>query len=156
MKFRVICDSREKEQYRYTFPENWECSGSVVGTLKTGDYTLKNHEDDLCIERKKTVSELSINIHEDRFYRELERMKTFKWAFVICEFPLSALLEYPEGSNLPPKVKSKIKVTGPYLLKKVTEIMTTYPYVHFLFCGNQFNAYTMCVSIFKRVHESKP
>lgn len=153
-RYKVLVDSREKEKYRYTFPESNYSSGSIVMTLPTGDYTLVGFEDQLCIERKRSVQELSTNLHEDRFYRELERMQTYKWSYLLLEFSLADLYSYPEGANLPPNVRSKIKVTGSYLMKKVVEVMTTYPYVQFLFCGNQYHAYVMCIAIMKRVHES--
>ena len=154
-KYFVICDSSEKAGFKYHFVESWDCSGCVTQSLNTGDYTLRGWEDKLCIERKRNVSEICQNLHEDRFYRQLERMREFRWCYLLMEFSLADLLSYPEGANLPPKVKGKIKATGPYLLKKLTEVMIKYNNIQFLFCGNRQNAYITCLSIMKRVHEFK-
>jgi glucosamine 6-phosphate synthetase-like amidotransferase/phosphosugar isomerase protein len=153
-KFKILIDNREKTQYRYTFDPSWYCDGCIATTLETGDYTIVGHETEVCIERKRCVAEIAQNFNEDRFYRELERMRSFKWAYILCEFSMKDLYSFPEGADLPPTIKKKIKANGSYLLKKVSEAMITYPNVHFLFCGSQYHAYVTLVAIFKRVHES--
>lgn len=152
-KFTVVRDSREQNGHGYIFSDIPGCE-TVTAKLECGDYSIQGKEDVVCIERKKTVSELATNIHQDRFYRELERMQTYKWRYILCEFSLYDLINFPKGANLPPEVLKKLKVTGPYILRKVTEIMIKY-HINFLYCGNKFDAQAMCYSILKRVNEYK-
>jgi len=41
--------------------------------------------------------------HRERFEREFQRMKQFKYAFLVIESSLSGLLTPPEGSQANPK-----------------------------------------------------
>ena len=70
--YTVIKDTREKEGY--FFKKYDKCSGMVVETMKTGDYTIKGLEDVLCIERKASVEEIANNLGKKKsaFLSEME------------------------------------------------------------------------------------
>jgi hypothetical protein len=150
--YTVIKDTREQDGW--FFSEYDKCAGMEVAGLHTGDYTIKGHEDLVCIERKGCTSEVAMNLGRKKtpFQAEMERMKDFPFSFIICEFSMSELLKYPEDSKVPNRMKSKVKVTGKYLLKSILEFQIWYN-TKILFCDNKRNAFIVCNSIFKRLNE---
>jgi ERCC4-type nuclease len=91
--YTVLKDTRE--QQGWTFEQGKFCNGTIPRALKTGDYTLLGYENVLCVERKKNVAEFAGNIVEKRFERELERMESFLYSFIICEFTLADIMAWP-------------------------------------------------------------
>ncbi len=156
--YTVIRDTREKKGQGWQFRESSEgdkkpyCLGTENIKLDTGDYTLEYFEDILCIERKGSVSEFAGNTVQERFERELERMKGFKYAYVLLEFTMEEMVNFPKGQRLPRNVKRKI-MRGPFILKRFLEFTMKYPNIHFLLCGD--NGWQICQSIFKRVMEDE-
>lgn len=148
--FKVIIDTREK--YAWSFVE--KDVETVTTKIDTGDYTIEGMEDLICIERKRSVSEWSLNLTSKRFFKELERMQTFKWKYIICEFTLGQMMRFPEGAKLPARVRNKIRVRGPFLLKKTTEIMRDYN-VPILFCDNHMYGEEVCYDILKRGYQNE-
>ena len=65
----------------------------------------------LALERKKTVGEIANNITEKRFPDVLDRLASFKYPFMLLEFDMSKVLNFPVGSELPERVWSKIKIS---------------------------------------------
>lgn len=150
--YKVIKDTREQDGW--FFSEYDQCNGMEIGTLSTGDYTMRGFEDVVCIERKGCVSEIAGNLGKKKsaFNAEMERMKDYAFSFVICEFSMDDLLNYPNGSNVPHKLRSQVRVTGKYLLKCLLEFQIWYN-TKVLFCGNKKNAFLVCNSIFKRLNQ---
>lgn len=147
----LICDTREKNPIQLSDDRVFE--EVVRGKLDTGDYSISGLEHCLCIERKGCVSEFATNVFQDRFVRELERMKSYKYCFVLLEFNLEDLLQFPNGCNLSKAIRRRIKYNGKLLLKKLTEFQCQYPYIHFMFCGD--NIIDVLYSICKRVVENE-
>mgnify|MGYP003119589363 FL=1 len=147
-KYNVIKDTRE--QKGWDFSDSASCSGTTIGKLDTGDYSLEGYEETLSIERKGSISEFARNITEKRFERELERMVEYKYRYVILEFNMRDIMDYPHGSGIPYSKRKYIKIKGPFILKRTLELGMKYN-VHILFCG----AYgkEVASSIFKRVVE---
>ena len=52
-RFTVIRDTREKEGHGWWFDENAYCIGTEKTKLDIGDYSIKDKEHILCIERKE-------------------------------------------------------------------------------------------------------
>lgn len=131
----VIRDTREKPNRGWWFPAEEGCAGTVVATLPTGDYTIQGLESIVTIERKGSTAELAQNlfIEVDRFRRELARMESFTHAVVACEFPWIELAEYPNRSKLPRRIKSRIKIRGDRLIKRVETLKQEFPYVDWVF-----------------------
>jgi len=107
-KYKVIRDTRE--QNGWTFMAGKACEGTISGTLKTGDYSIEGYQDILTLERKGSIAELATNLVEDRFERELERMESFKYAFMILEFSMDDLIKYPKGSGIPSYQMKSVKL----------------------------------------------
>ncbi len=151
-KYTVIKDTREQDGW--FFAPYDKCEGMEIGTMHTGDYTLKGYEDVVCVERKASVSEIAMNLGRKKkpFQEEIERMKDFHFSFLILEFSMDDVLKYPEGSKVPKAARSKVKVTGKYLLKCLMEFEIWYN-TKIIFCGNKQNAFLVTNSIFKRLTE---
>ena len=151
-KFTVIRDTREKNGWY--FKETEYCQGMLEQKLDTGDYSIEGLEDILCIERKGCVSELANNIVDKRFERELERMEEFKYKFLILEFSLDDILSFPVGSDIPKKTWNKIRISGRFILKRLSEIQVKHG-IHVIPCGNNLSWWHMANSIMKRIFDSK-
>ena len=151
-KYTVIRDTREQEGYY--FSEYDLCLGMIDQKLDTGDYSIVGLEDKICVERKGCVEELAINLGQKKhtFLREIERMKDFPHKFIILEFSLSELIDFPENSRIPEKSKNSVKITGKYMLKCLMEFQL-HDNIHVIFCGNKYNAFLTVSSLLKRVNE---
>lgn len=99
----VIVDTQE--QARWRFPCN-----TLVRSLATGDYTVQGYESILTIERKSLSDLVKTVIHDWlRFSRELRRMAAMDYAAIVCEAPVTALINkaYPGDAN-PNSVRGKL------------------------------------------------
>ena len=150
--FEVRIDSREQQPW--SFASSTIIDNVIHKKLDTGDYSMAGFEDVLCIERKKSVAELATNITDDRFKRELERMAQFKYKFLLLEFNYYQIDQYPEGSDIPKRLQGKIKVTGSFIIKCLTEIQIKHD-IHIMACGNAQYAEYIAEKIMKRVYESR-
>ena len=103
--FTIIKDTREQDGYSFAASSSryHTCNGMVSRKLDTGDYSIEGLEDKLCIERKASVVEFANNVGHDqvRFLKEIERMKDFPYKFLVFEFSLTDLMNFPEGSSIP-------------------------------------------------------
>lgn len=148
--FNVIVDTRE--QTPWTFTGSSSIAEIKHQKLDTGDYSIEGLEDILCIERKKSVSELAGNVTDKRFIRELERMAKFRFKFLILEFDYYAIDIFPQGSTIPKSLQSKIKISGAYIMKILSEIQIKYG-IHVITCMNSNYAEHVASNIMKRVIE---
>jgi len=148
-KFRIIVDTREQQPW--VFCPTDSCLGATVNKLDTGDYSIEGHEKQITIERKASVSEVARNITEGRFWKEIERMKEFNFAYIICEFSLQDMLLFPEGSNIPPKLKKKVKISGGYILKKFVEIEVQHG-IPVIYAGDKSSGFRIASSILKETY----
>jgi ERCC4-type nuclease len=154
--FTVIKDTREQDGYTFLKEKTsgFECLGMINKKLDTGDYSLLGFEDKICIERKASVPELATNLGKDkfRFLEEIKRMKCFPHKFIILEFSLEDVLNFPNGSGIPEEHIDSIKVSNKYMLKMLMELQL-YDNIHVLFCGNRKSAKFATTSILKRINE---
>ena len=146
--FTIICDTREK--YLWSFGQHQ----TYVKKLDTGDYTLEGLEDVLCIERKMSLSELYGNLTDDRFWKEMERMKNFQYKFLIVEAEFSDVMGIPYSLGLKKEVMAKLKLTPQFVLKKIGEIQIKYG-IHVIFAGDKHTAAEIALNIMKRVNENR-
>jgi len=129
------------------------CIGTVDQKIYPGDYSLEGYEQELVIERKGKITELAANIHQDRFMRELEKMEFVTYPWIVCEFDFVDIMMYPFCKGVPFAVRKKVKFTGKYFLKKVTELMFKYK-TKWLFVGSKENdGLFTALGIFKRFWE---
>ena len=150
IKYKVKKDTREKEKHGWIFPVSDQCLGTEVETLKTGDYTLEGYEKILTIERKGTSGEFAQNIVQSRFEKELIRLEEFEQPFIILEFELEDVVNFPQNSGIPEKICQKLRITPQFYLKKINELQLKYR-TKFVFAGKRGREFAS--SLFKRVVE---
>lgn len=143
--FTIIIDTREQQ------PWSFEHYTTASRKLDTGDYSIEGLEDIVCIERKKSVSEVANNLTESRFIDVVDRMSKFKYAFLLLEFDLAQVLSYPIGSNLPRRLWDKIKISPAFIVKHILELQLNHN-IKVLFCGSSSDAEQMAEYILKKVH----
>jgi hypothetical protein len=143
--FTIIIDTREQKP--------WTFSGHIVANKKldTGDYSIEGLENIVCIERKQSSSEFANNIVESRFKDVIERMSNIKYAFLLLEFDLQDLLQYPIGSTVPRRMWDKIKISPSFLIKNILELQLNHNIIVY-FCGDSTNASKMAEHILKKIH----
>lgn len=122
----ILRDTAEKEGHGWWFEEDDDCKGTKKFNLFTGDYTIEGLEKKVIIERKGSTAEFSQNILEKRFKDELERMEEFEFPFLILEFTLEDLMQFPIGSGIPRYLWGKLKIRSKFLLSSLT-----YYHLHF-------------------------
>lgn len=130
--YTVIRDTREKTGWWFDEPGVCE---TVVGTLKTGDYSIRGLERLVCVERKANAAELAGNLTRDakRFHAELRRMESFQYAVIACGFPLSHVAQYPQHENMHPRIKARLKMDGEKLMSRLIQIQEKFKYVDWVF-----------------------
>jgi hypothetical protein len=143
--FNVIIDTREQHPWQF------ETIEKTMAKLDTGDYSLKGFEDLFCIERKGSVSEFANNVTEKRYVDVVERLSKVKYSFLLLEFDLYDLLRYPEGSNVPKRIREKIRITPKFLLKKINELQIMHN-IKVVFCGDPISAEIMALSIMRKIY----
>jgi hypothetical protein len=151
-QYTVIRDTREQAGQGWFFEAKGQCLGTEVKKLDTGDYTLVGFERVFTIERKGTITEFVQNLLQPRFDRELERMEEIELPFILLEFDVAKIMEWPHNSGIPRYKIGKIKTTPQFILKKIYEYQCRHPYLHFIFAGDSGREIASC--IFKRVLEA--
>ena len=144
--FTVIIDTREQMPWEFGF------HATSKRKLDTGDYSIEGYEHLLAIERKKSVSEIANNITESRFKDVLERLNKIPHSFILMEFSLDEIYQFPVGSDIPKKMWDKLRISGNYIMKYLIELQLNYN-IHLIFCDNAENAERTAVSIMKRIYE---
>ncbi len=107
MEFIIISDTREQKPFHFRKNTLKIAETPIVErtALKTGDYSLKNFEDQICVERK-SVTDLfgSCGKGRARFEREFQRMSEFEYAALVIEVDwLSIYKRPPSRSKMKPK-----------------------------------------------------
>lgn len=143
--FTIIIDTREQQ------PWSFEHYTTASRKLDTGDYSIEGLEDIVCIERKKTISEVANNLTESRFIDVIDRMSKYKYAFLLLEFDLAQVLSYPVGSTLPRRLWDKVKISPAFIVKHILELQINHN-IKVLFCGSSSDAEKMAEYILKKVH----
>jgi hypothetical protein len=146
--YTVLKDTRE--QHGWDFRSSKNCSGMECVTLPTGDYSLAGYEHIFTIERKGSTGEFAQNVLEKRFDNELERLEFFQYPFIILEFDMKDILNFPVGSGIPPKLWPNLKMNPFFLLKRLVDFQMKYK-TKIILAGK--NGQDVASSIFKRIIE---
>ena len=148
--FKVIRDTREQNGWSFTMSKDIE--EIIDRKLDTGDYAVEGLEDKVCIERKASTAEIALNITKKAFHKELIRMLDYEHRFIICEFSLGDVLNFPLGSGIPQSKHSQLKISPAYLMKCLTEIQLKYG-VQIVYCQNKKIAEEYVSCLLKRIYE---
>lgn len=146
--FTVVRDTREQKPW--TFRKTEYCTGTIDQKLDHGDYAIEGLEHKIFIERKASEVEIAGNVIEKRFPKLLLAAEKYEYRFIICEFSLDRVLNYPFGSDLPASVKKRIKVRGPYLLSNIQNWQINHG-IHVVFCDNKSYAQKFTLSLMKKI-----
>lgn len=149
ISFDILIDTKEKIPWEFTDASYVDNIEHVH--LDTGDYTIVGFEDTLCIERKRSVAEFAKNITEERFKRELERMREFPHKFIIFEFNYSHIDDYPLGSSIPKAKHKHIRVKGPFIRAAIARMEVEYG-IHVIPCGHAAYAEEKAGNIMKEIY----
>ena len=96
----IVIDTRE--QHPFTFVPMVDVI-ACLGTLPTGDYSLRGFESAVTVERKTLDDLIGCLTHDrSRFKHELERMRGFNSAAVVVEAPREMLLNGNYHSQMRP------------------------------------------------------
>lgn len=139
----ILKDTREQKPFNFSFYEDVEAEYNQ--TLPTGDYTIFGYEDKIIIDRKQSVDEIAANVFDKRFERELERMKSFDEAYILCEFSVSELSNYANKSKNPHK-----KLTSKAIFYRINELEDKYN-IKFIFSQNRQEAQEKVIELFRNV-----
>lgn len=142
--YTIIIDTREQQ------PWSFKHHSIASKKLDAGDYSLEGFENILAIERKKSVCEIANNVVESRFKDALERLGQLKYSFILLEFDLENVLNYPIGSTLPKRLWDKTKITPTFLLRNILDWELKYN-IKIFFCGSASNAEQLAEYIFRKI-----
>lgn len=99
VKLVLVIDSREQEPLRFTH------LAVEIGTLQSGDYSFRGGEELFAVERK-SVGDLvgcCVGDNRDRFFRELHRLRGFKFKRLVIVGSRKAIEAGDYRSKLNPK-----------------------------------------------------
>lgn len=148
-KIPIVIDTREQQPWQFEEQEFYSFDREYRG-LATGDYTILGLERMFVIERKASTSEVARNILESRFEEELKRLTQFNYPFIVCEFEIKDIVMFPMNSGIPHKLWDSLKITGPFLMKKIIEFQISYG-IPWIFAGDY--AEEFAVSLIKRMYK---
>ena len=130
----IIRDTREQTPFSFS---EYPCTVEV-GTLKTGDYSVKGFESVITLERK-TLCDLigCLTSGRERFERELSRLRDYESCAVVVESPFRDLAKgkYRSGMNPVAAVQSVVSMTQKYRLPFIfaeSRVQAEYLAFHFL------------------------
>jgi hypothetical protein len=141
----ITIDTREQVGF-WTFGSFNDIS-TQIKKVDYGDYTLTDYPMGISIDRKKTLSELANNVKEKRFRRELENLKKYEEAYIVCEFPFSCYSTFPIGSGIPKEKWKYLRKGGNSILREVQNLESYYG-IPFLYCNGKFEAEKLAVKLF--------
>lgn len=143
--FTIIIDTREQQ------PWNFQEYTTAHKKLDAGDYSIEGLQNIFAIERKKSINEVANNIVEPRFKDAIARLAQCKYSFLLLEFGMTEVLNYPVGSNLPKRLWDKIKISPAFLMKNILDWQLKHN-IKVLFCNNSSNAEKTAEYIIKKIH----
>jgi hypothetical protein len=120
---QIIRDTREQLKWDFQF---YDDVNVIEEKLDFGDYTRADLVGKVVFERKRNTGELYVNLastkQKERLYREIEVIKNYDLAEVVCEFPEYHLKEFPHCSGIPRSKWPKLKIGMRYFVKLVKEL----------------------------------
>lgn len=147
-EFTIIIDTREQKP--------WEFSNHATANhkLDTGDYSIQGLENILAIERKRNISEFANNITESRFIDVVDRLSKTKYSFILFEFDMKDVMNYPIGSNIPKRLWNKIRISPAFIIKHIVDLQVEHN-IKIIFCGNSTNAEKIALSLMRKIYKKE-
>jgi hypothetical protein len=147
-EFTIIIDTREQKP--------WEFSNHATANhkLDTGDYSIQGLESILAIERKRNISEFANNITESRFTDVVDRLSKTKYSFILFEFDMKDVMNYPIGSNIPKRLWNKIRISPAFIIKHIVDLQVEHN-IKIIFCGDSSNAEKIALSLMRKIYKKE-
>jgi hypothetical protein len=147
-EFTIIIDTREQKP--------WEFSNHATANhkLDTGDYSIQGLESVLAIERKRNISEFANNITESRFTDVVDRLSKTKYSFILFEFDMKDVMNYPIGSNIPKRLWNKIRISPAFIIKHIVDLQVEHN-IKIIFCGDSSNAEKIALSLMRKIYKKE-
>lgn len=147
--FTVIIDSREQAPWSFSglrADSEKKYRPLVVFTekcgLPTGDYSIKGMEADITIERKSLADAFStFTTDRERFERELERMRSFKFGAVIIEAGWEAVIAGPKRID---RSEEQSRIIGKTCYRSILYWTQRFPNVHWFLMPDRLTAERTC------------
>lgn len=154
-KLNIIIDTREKVDYFKFFSYN--DVNTTVDTLSTGDYSIKDYEDKITIDRKRNCNELQMCFGQSwgRFYRELQRMASFDEGYIVCSFPYEDVETFPLNSGVPKNRWKYIKTSARFLKKRIHDIEEEFPNIKFIFSYSKIEAEEITYNLLRTYYDKQ-
>ena len=147
-EFTIIVDTREQK------PWSFEHHAKANHKLDTGDYSIEGLENLVAIERKRNVAEFANNITEKRFVDVVERLSQIKYAFILFEFDMKDIVQYPIGSDIPKRLWNKIRISPAFILKHIVDLQIEHN-IKIIFCGDSNNAEKVALSLMRKIYKKE-
>lgn len=144
----IIQDTREKNPWKFSRSEL--ITDVKVKKLDTGDYSLPGLEKIFTIERKQSVSEIANNITEKRFADVINRLRGFKYKYIICEFDASNISEFPYNCGIPRSKIPYVRIKPAFIFSCLSKIQVDYD-IPVIFAGNSQTAEILVENYIKRI-----
>lgn len=116
---QIVIDTREKPNFRWDFTK-YGCD-QIIKKLPAGDYSIIGFETEVAIERKRSAGELYSNLIKkyNTFSKELKILSTYRIKYILCEFPLEFICQFPKNSQIHPKFWSSLKGNNKFFLSRL-------------------------------------
>lgn len=145
-EFTIIVDTREQKPWAF------DNHAKANTKLDTGDYSIEGLENIVAIERKRNVAEFANNITESRFIDVVDRLSKIPHAFILFEFNMDQVMNYPIGSDIPKRLWNKIRISPSFLIKNIIDLQLNHN-IKVVFCGNSSNAEKFALSLMRRIYK---
>lgn len=145
----IIQDTQEKNPFDFSFYD----AEVKVQHLPTGDYTVEGFEDVILIERKASADEIAGNFSKKKeaWWKEMKRISKVQFKYILCEFPIEHVIDYPKHSNAPKR--EIIRTNGMLLSKNLDRCVANYG-VEVIFCNSKMEAEERAYELLKDVHDN--
>jgi len=160
--FTILIDVNEQLPYSFQGLISDEREGALPVELhtercdlETADYTIKGFESVICVERKsgedmlKTLlnGKVAADRHRrDNFFRELDRMRTFRHSLIVVEHDFVPWLrEIPKLGDANPRS----------MARTILAIQQDYPYVQWAWCHDRPCAEKYTFDFLKRFYKRR-
>lgn len=152
MKPLIIKDSRE--QLGYDFPEDDTFAGTKIEKLSVGDYAVEGYQHLTFIDRKKSTSELANNMSEARFEKLLQKASKYKYRFLIMEFDMDDVYNFPLNSGIPVAKFKYCRIKPAFIASFLARIAIQYD-INLIFAHNATDAEKFCHALLKRIYKEE-
>jgi len=148
--YTILVDTREQNPFEFTDIRSNDGEQLFVyqkrATLQSGDYSIKDMENQIAIERKSHIDFLgSIGQGRDRFQREIARLNEMECAAVVIEVGWRDLMAGHINSQLNPTAISRT----------IMSWSIRYPKVHWWLAENRRHAELMTFRLLDRFWKLK-